>query len=117
MPVREGTMGSINIAINTGGGDAPGLNAVIEAVVMASAQRNWNVFGIKNGYQGLINTDEIVRLIPEKVRGISAQGGTILGTTNKGNPFEMSFTTASGETEVRDISDKVLENFKRLRLN
>jgi 6-phosphofructokinase 1 len=117
MPVREGIMGSMNIAINTGGGDAPGLNAVIEAVVMSSAQRNWNVFGIKNGYQGLINTDEIVRLTPEKVRGISTQGGTILGTTNKGNPFEMPFATASGETEVRDISDKVHENFRRLRLN
>ena len=108
---------SMNIAINTGGGDAPGLNAVIEAVVMASANRNWNVFGIKNGYQGLINTDDIIRLTPEKVRGISAQGGTILGTTNKGNPFKMPVTNASGETEVRDISDKVVENFKRLRLN
>lgn len=107
----------MNIAINTGGGDAPGLNAVIEAVVMASASRNWNVFGIKNGYGGLINTDDIVQLTPEKVRGISVQGGTIIGTTNKGNPFKMPIKNASGETETRDISDIVVQNFKRLRFN
>jgi len=69
------------IAINTGGGDAPGLNAVIEAVVMGSSKLGWEVYGIKNGYGGLLNTNEIVRLTPETVRGISSLGGTILGTT------------------------------------
>lgn len=107
----------MNIAINTGGGDAPGLNAVIEAVVMAGSKRNWSVYGIKNGYAGLLNPDEIIRLSPERVRGISTQGGTILGTTNRGNPFEMPIKNAAGETEVRDISDKVIENFRRLRFN
>lgn len=107
----------MNIAINTGGGDAPGLNAVIEAVVMSASNRNWNIYGIRNGYAGLLNTEEIMHLTPEKVRGISSQGGTILGTTNRGNPFKMPLKNASGETEIRDVSDKVVENFKRLRFN
>lgn len=102
------------IAINTGGGDAPGLNAVIEAVVLASANRNWEVYGIKNGYAGLMNTTEIVRLTPEAVRGISSIGGTIIGTTNKGNPFKMPVACATGEIEITDMSDRVVENFGRL---
>ena len=107
----------LNIAINTGGGDAPGLNAVIEAVVMAAHNRSWEVYGIKSGYTGLIDTDEIVRLTPDRVRRISSTGGTILGTTNKGNPFEMPVTNAAGEVEIRDVSDRVVENFKRLRFD
>jgi 6-phosphofructokinase len=102
------------IAINTGGGDAPGLNAVIEAVVMSASKRNREVYGIRNGYAGLLNINEIVRLTPEMVRGISNLGGTIIGTTNKGNPFEMPVSNATGEIEIRDVSDKVVENFKRL---
>ncbi len=107
-------MGGKKIAINTGGGDAPGLNAVIEAVVMSADRRNWEVYGIKNGYAGLLNTNEIVRLTPESVRGISIMGGTIIGTTNRGNPFKMPVTSVTGETEFRDVSDKVVENFRRL---
>lgn len=106
--------GTMKIAINTGGGDAPGLNAVIEAVVMSAYNRRWEVYGIKNGYEGLLDTDEIMHLTPEKVRNISSLGGTILGTTNKGNPFRMPITNLAGETELRDISDKVVDNFKRL---
>lgn len=102
------------IAINMGGGDAPGLNAVTEAVVLSAVNRNWEVYGIKNSYQGLLDTDEIVRLTPEKVWHISSMGGTILGTTNKGNPFAMPLTNMAGETEIRDVSDKVVQNFKRL---
>ncbi|HEX8949041.1 MAG TPA: ATP-dependent 6-phosphofructokinase [Dissulfurispiraceae bacterium] len=107
----------MRIAINTGGGDAPGLNAVIEAVVMAAYYRNWEVFGIKNGYAGLLNTEEIIRLAPEKVRHICNIGGTILGTTNKGNPFRMPIANLTGTTEIHDVSDKVVENFKRLRFD
>ncbi len=107
----------LKIAINTGGGDAPGLNAVIEAVVMAAYNRNWEVFGIKNGYSGLLDTEDIVPLSPKQVRRISSIGGTILGTTNKGNPFEMPITNAAGDVEIRDISDRVVDNFKRLRLD
>lgn len=107
----------MRIAINTGGGDAPGLNAVIEAVVLSAYNRNWEVYGIKNGYAGLLNTDDIIRLTPDNVRHISNIGGTILGTTNKGNPFQMPIKNMAGEIEIRDVSDKVVENFKRLRLD
>lgn len=107
----------MKIAINTGGGDAPGLNAVIEAVVMSAYNRQWEVYGIKNGYAGLLDVNEIVHLTPEKVRNIANIGGTIIGTTNKGNPFEMPITNMAGETEIRDVSDKVIENFRRLRFD
>lgn len=104
----------LKIAINTGGGDAPGLNAVIEAVVMSGYTRGWEVYGIKQGYAGLLNTEDIIPLTPEKVNRICILGGTILGTTNKGNPFQMPITNAAGEVEIRDVSDKVIRNFERL---
>lgn len=107
----------MKICINTGGGDAPGLNAVIEAVTMAAHTRQWEVYGIKSGYAGLLNTDEIIRLTPEKVDGIASVGGTILGTTNKGNPFMMPVCNEIGDTMQRDLSDRVLENFRRLRFD
>ena len=107
----------LKIAINTGGGDAPGLNAVIEAVVMSAYNRQWEVYGIKNGYAGLLDVNEIVHLTPEKVRNIANVGGTIIGTTNKGNPFEMPITNMAGETEIRDVSEKVIENFRRMRFD
>jgi phosphofructokinase-like protein len=107
----------MKIAINTGGGDAPGLNAVIEAVVLAASSRGWDTYGIKNGYAGLLNTDEIIPLTPDKVHHISNMGGTILGTTNRGNPFQMPITNLAGETGIRDVSDKVVENFRRLHFD
>jgi len=102
------------IAVNTGGGDAPGLNAVIYAVTMAAHGRGWEVHGIEQGYAGLYDTSKIVPLTPEKVAGIMSRGGTILGTTNKGDPFKRPFPRADGTIEYRDESDKLVENFKRL---
>jgi 6-phosphofructokinase 1 len=64
-----------------------------------------------------LNTDEIVRLTPEVVQRISILGGTILGTTNKGNPFEMPIKNVTGDIEIRDVSDRVIQNFKRLRFD
>jgi len=107
----------MKICINTGGGDAPGLNAVIEAVTMAAYNRQWEVYGIKCGYTGLLNTEEIITLTPEKVNGIASIGGTILGSTNKGNPFMMPICNAAGEWEQRDLSDRVMDNFRRLRFD
>jgi ATP-dependent phosphofructokinase / diphosphate-dependent phosphofructokinase len=107
----------MKICINTGGGDAPGLNAVIEAVTMAAYNRDWEVYGIKCGYTGLLNPDEIICLTPEKVDGIASVGGTILGSTNKGNPFMMPVCNSVGEWEQRDVSDKVMDNFRRLRFD
>ncbi|MCE5282695.1 MAG: ATP-dependent 6-phosphofructokinase [Deltaproteobacteria bacterium] len=107
----------LKIAVNTGGGDAPGLNAVIYAVTMASYRRGWEVYGIQTGYAGLLDTEQIIRLTPEKVTGIVSMGGTILGTTNKGDPFRLPFKNALGEIEIRDVSDKIVSNFKRLGLD
>lgn len=107
----------LKICINTGGGDAPGLNAVIEAVTMAAYNRQWEVYGIKSGYTGLLNTEEIIQLTPEKVDGIASIGGTILGTTNKGNPFMMPVCNAGGECEQRDLSDRVMDSFRRLHFD
>jgi 6-phosphofructokinase 1 len=108
-------MGSrFRIAINTGGGDAPGLNAVIYAVTLAAHRRGWEVHGIQQGYAGLLDTTRILQLGPERVAGIVAHGGTILGTTNRGDPFRRPHQGAGGEVEYRDESDRVVENFRRL---
>jgi len=102
------------LVISTGGGDAPGLNAVIYAVVMSADNRGWEVYGSKGGYKGLIDLDDLVRLTPEKVEDITAIGGTILGSTNKGNPFELPVETLAGEIKICDISDKIMKNFTRM---
>jgi len=99
------------IAINTGGGDAPGLNAVIRAATLTAIKQGWEVYGIRNGYQGLIDMNFLERLTPSRVRGITHLGGTILGTVNKGDPFHYQVQTPNG-TKTMDISDKVVENFK-----
>ena len=72
------------IVISTGGGDAPGLNAVIFAVVNSAARRGWEVYGSRTGYRGLLDLDDLVRLTPEDVEGITPIGGTILGNTAVG---------------------------------
>ena len=102
------------IVISTGGGDAPGLNAVIFAVVKASLSRGWEVFGSKCGYKGLLDPDELVRLTSEKVEEITPTGGTILGSTNKGNPFAMPIENLAGEVQIRDVSDRVMKIFTRM---
>jgi 6-phosphofructokinase 1 len=104
---------SKRIAISTGGGDAPGLNAVIRAVVLSAVNEGWEVYGIRKGYSGLLGEDEIVRLDSQSVRGITHVGGTILGTTNRGNPFEWPVEDEDGTVHVVDRSDEVIESFRR----
>ncbi len=101
------------IAINTGGGDAPGLNAVIRAAVLSALNRGWEAYGIRRGYMGLLGEDEIVPLTRETVRGITHLGGTILGTTNRGNPFAWPITQPDGRTSEIDRSDELVANFKK----
>jgi 6-phosphofructokinase 1 len=107
------------IAINTGGGDAPGLNAVIRAIVLAALNRGWEVFGIENGYGGLLADEpgEVIPLGREDVRGITHIGGTILGTTNRGDPFEWLTERADGSAERRNRADEILESFRRHELD
>src|SRR3954462_13519447 len=80
-------MTAMRIAISTGGGDAPGLNAVIRAAVLSAINRGWEVLGIKRGFAGLMGEDEVVPLTKESVRGIAHLGGTILRAAHRGNPF------------------------------
>jgi len=104
----------MKIAVNTGGGDAPGLNAVIRSVVLAANQKGWEVYGIKYGYRGLVDTKQIMRLTPESVWDITNIGGTILGTAIKGDPFNFQVAKPDGSIVETDISDTIISNFKAL---
>ncbi len=104
---------SVRIAINTGGGDAPGLNAVIRAAVLAALNRGWEVWGIRRGYGGLLGEGETTALTRESVRGITHLGGTILGTTNRGNPFKWPVKAPNGTVTTVDRSDELIEAFQR----
>ena len=97
------------IAINTGGGDAPGLNAVIRAVVRSSEQRGWEVFGIRDGYDGLFEENGIMQLDGSAVQGITHLGGTIIGTTNRGNPLNWKALDEHGSTIMIDRSQEVID--------
>jgi ATP-dependent phosphofructokinase / diphosphate-dependent phosphofructokinase len=102
----------MRIAISTGGGDAPGLNAVIRAVVLSAHGRGWKAYGIQRGYEGLLSFNGVVPLGPAEVRGITHLGGTILGTTNRGNPFRYVMRDEQGEEYERDRSDHLVEAFQ-----
>ncbi len=106
------------IAICTGGGDAPGLNAVIRATVSAAANRGWECVGIRDGFNGVLHPHHYpqggtVLLTRDRVRGISHLGGTILGTTSKGNPFHFPTQQPDGTLAEVDRSDELLAYFKR----
>lgn len=107
----------MRIAISTGGGDAPGLNAVIRSATLSAIHRGWEVLGICRGYYGLLGEDEIIPLTRESVRGIGHLGGTILRTTNRGNPFAYPMPRADGGVDTVDRSDEVLENARRLGID
>jgi 6-phosphofructokinase 1 len=101
------------IGILTGGGDAPGLNAVIRAVVKAGANCNCEVLGLEDSFDGLLELDRHRVLTPKDVTGILRLGGTILGTKNSGNPFAYPRNTSGG---VVDYSDRCVEIFHKLGL-
>ncbi len=102
----------MRIAISTGGGDAPGLNAVIRAVVLSAHYRGWRSYGIQRGYEGLLTFNGVVPLGPAQVRGITHLGGTILGTTNRGNPFRYITRDADGNEFESDRSDDLVAAFR-----
>jgi len=107
----------MRIAISTGGGDAPGLNAVIRAAVLSAVNRGWEVLGIKRGYAGLMGEDEVIPLTKESVRGIAHLGGTILRTTNRGNPFCYPTKRPDGTLVDVDRSDELIASAKRLGID
>jgi 6-phosphofructokinase 1 len=103
----------LKLAVNTGGGDAPGLNAVIRAVTLSALNRGFEVVGIKRGYLGLLDTSQLIPLTYDSVRGITHVGGSILGTNNRGNPLAIKVNEAGHERYV-DASEQVVANFHRL---
>lgn len=105
------------IGILTGGGDAPGLNAVIRAAVKTAAQDyHCQMIGIRNGFDGFIQKDGIFPLNLDAVRGILPRGGTILGTASRGNPFAYK-VEREGKMVVEDRSEAVMTNLRALQLD
>jgi 6-phosphofructokinase 1 len=107
----------MRIALSTGGGDAPGLNAVIRAAVLSALHRGWDVLGIKRGFAGLLGEDEVVPLTAESVRGIGHTGGTILRTTNRGSPFHYPVKQPDGTYVEIDRSDELMDNARQLGID
>jgi len=110
------------IAINTGGGDAPGLNAVIRAATLAGLQQGWEVLGIRRGYTGLLEGEVdgepgVFPLTSNAVRGITHLGGTILGTTTRGNPFGLEVRKPDGTWGVTDRSEEIVSRFRELEID
>ena len=110
------------IAVCTGGGDAPGLNAVIRAVVLAAEKRAWECYGIHDGFNGILFPERypdggVKRLVASDVRGIGHLGGTILGTTNKGNPLHFPMRMPDGTTKDVDRSGEIIEFFARKEID
>src|SRR5574338_992544 len=102
------------IGICTGGGDCPGLNAVIRAAVKTAVLKyHWQVLGVQDGFDGLIWPERSRPLKLEDVSGILPRGGTILGTTNRGDPFAYKLEEG-GKEVVKDFSGQVIENAKKL---
>ncbi len=104
------------IGVLTGGGDCPGLNAVLRAVVKTAIMKyGYEVIGYKDGYRGLV-LNEFIRLTTDDVSGILDKGGTILGTSNRDNPFNFS-CEKNGRTDYKDMSDQIVENLKMFEVD
>ena len=115
--MAETTTNIKRIAISTGGGDAPGLNAVIRAAVLSAINRGWEVYGIRDGYNGLLMPEQfieggLIRLTRERVRGITHLGGTIIGTTNRGNPLKYPIKGPDDTIIEIDRSDELIRAFR-----
>src|SRR5512139_3299629 len=110
------------IALSTGGGDAPGLNAVIRAATLAALNRGWEVVGIRDGYSGLYLPEQypdggLINLTRARVRGITHMGGTILGTTNRNNPLHYPMADKQGRAYEKDRSGEIMRAFRREKIN
>jgi phosphofructokinase-like protein len=111
-------MSTKRFGLITGGGDAPGLNAVIRAVVKTAAREHGaQTVGIRDGFDGIFLPGGTHILTPDDVRGILPRGGTILGTANRGNPFAQKVEAPGGGIRVVDRSDQVMEAIDRLALD
>ena len=114
-PKRSRPKKPFRLAILTGGGDCPGLNAVIRAAARSAFALGWEVFGIEDGFEGLL-TQRAHQLQPRDVRGILHLGGTILGTSNRVSPFRVE-RRKNGKAGDTDRSAEVVRNFKAMGFN
>src|SRR5215207_11144468 len=105
------------LGILTGGGDAPGLNAVIRAAVKTAIyEYDCEVIGIRDGYDGFIDEHGVIPLTIEDVRGILPRGGTILGAANRGNPYARKVMRDGKEVTI-DVSDEIIKGIERLKFD
>jgi 6-phosphofructokinase 1 len=106
----------MHLLINTGGGDAPGLNAAIRAVTLSAVRRGFRVTGIRRGYSGLLEDGDkgLMPLDRDVVRGIADRGGTLLGTVNRGQPFEYPVRQPDGTVTLTDRSERVMQRYRQL---
>ena len=105
------------IGVLTGGGDAPGLNAVIRAVVKTAIfQYGCDVFGIRDGYDGFLEQAGVIPLGINDVRGILPRGGTILGAANRGNPYARKVIRDGKEVTI-DVSEEIVKGIRKLSLD
>lgn len=105
------------LGILTGGGDAPGLNAVIRAAVKTAIHEyGCEVLGIRDGYDGFIDEQGIIPLTLSDVRGILPRGGTILGAANRGNPYARKVIRDGKEVTI-DVSDEIIKGIERLKMD
>lgn len=112
--MSEATVNKRRFAVLTGGGDCPGLNAVIRAVVKTFLNNGCEVFGVPNGFNGLVN-GTLKQLDYADISGILPRGGTVLGTTNRDNPFKFA-VEENGELVYKDMSAKVVENLHKFAI-
>jgi 6-phosphofructokinase 1 len=104
------------VLVLTGGGDCPGLNAVIRGIAKrARKEKNWEVYGSIEAFNGVLNTpQEIIKLTRDRTAGIHTKGGTILKTTNKSNPIKFPVTQKDGSVKFEDRSDELVKKLKAL---
>ena len=107
------------ILILTGGGDCPGLNAVIRGIAKrARKEKGWEVYGSIEAFNGVMNEpQEIIKLTSAKTRGIHVKGGTILKTTNKSNPIKFPVPQADGSVKFEDRSDELVKKLNALKFD
>ena len=107
------------ILVLTGGGDCPGLNAVIRGIAKrAKREKDWEVYGSIEAFNGVLNEpQEIIRLTSKRTAGIHIKGGTILKTTNKGNPIKFPVPQADGSTKFEDRSDELIKKLNVLNFD
>src|SRR3990172_2837197 len=113
MPIQK------KILLTTSGGDCPGLNAVIRAIVRKSIiQKGWEVIGCMEAFNGLLREPMELKLLDLKaVSGIHVRGGTIIGTTNRGGPFSWPVKQPDGTWKCEDRSQEMLKRINDLKID